>query len=132
MTRNMGGAKILVIDDEAIVRASCERVLSPEGYSVVVVPGGADALECLSREHFDLVLSDLKMPDMDGLEVLRSIKERWPQTAVVLVTGYGSDPTALQAIQDGASEYLEKPFTPEDIVRVVKKVLARKVASEGS
>jgi len=119
----MGGAKILVIDDEAIVRASCERVLTPEGYSVAVVARGSDAMECLSREHFDLVLSDLKMPDMDGLEVLRNIKERWPGISVVLITGYGSDPTALQAIESGAVEYLEKPFTPEDIVRVVKRAL---------
>jgi DNA-binding NtrC family response regulator len=117
----MDKKKILVIDDEAIVRVSCERVLTPEGYDVRVVSKGADALDILSRENFDLVLTDLKMPDMDGLEVLKEIKSRWPRINVIIITGYGTISTAVQAIKLGAYEYLEKPFTPEDILRAVQR-----------
>jgi DNA-binding NtrC family response regulator len=117
----MDKKKILVIDDEAIVRVSCERVLTPEGYDVKVVSKGTDALDILSRENFDLVLTDLKMPDMDGLEVLKEIKSRWPRINVIIITGYGTISTAVQAIKLGAYEYLEKPFTPEDILRAVQR-----------
>lgn len=117
--------KVLVIDDEAIVRVSCERVLTPEGYDVNVVSKGTDALALLSSEHFDLVLTDLKMPDMDGLEVLKEIKAKWPDISVIIITGYGTISTAVQAIKLGAFEYLEKPFTPEDILKVVERAFDR-------
>jgi len=119
----MDKRRILVIDDEAIVRVSCERVLRPEGYDVVVTPKGTDAIELLEREKFDLVLTDLKMPDMDGLEVLKHIKEKWPEIIVIIITGYGTISTAVQAIKMGAYEYIEKPFTPEDILNAVRKAL---------
>lgn len=117
------GARVLVIDDEAIVRVSCERVLTPEGYDVVVTSRGDEAIELLERESFDIVLTDLKMPDMDGLEVLRTIKQRWPDIQVIIITGYGTISTAVQAIKLGAYEYIEKPFTPEDILKVVREAL---------
>lgn len=120
----MDKKRILVIDDEAIVRVSCERVLTPEGYDVLVTSEGSEALELLGEEHVDLVLTDLKMPDMDGLEVLKSIKKKWPDIIVVIVTGYGTISTAVQAIKLGAYEYIEKPFTPEDILNVIKKAFA--------
>ena len=119
----MDKRRILVIDDEAIVRVSCERMLRPEGYDVVVTPKGTDAIELLEREKFDLVLTDLKMPDMDGLEVLKHIKEKWPEIIVIIITGYGTISTAVQAIKMGAYEYIEKPFTPEDILNAVRKAL---------
>ncbi len=116
--------KVLVIDDEAIVRVSCQRVLTPEGFNVVVVPSGSEAIERLENENFDLVLTDLKMPDMDGLEVLKTIKSRWPEMIVIIITGYGTISTAVQAIKLGAFEYIEKPFTPEDILNTVKKAIS--------
>ena len=102
----MDKKKILVIDDEAIVRVSCQRVLTPEGYDVIVTSKGSDAIEILEKDKFDLVLTDLKMPDMDGLEVLKKIKSRWPDMIVIILTGYSTISTAVQAIKLGAYEYI--------------------------
>ncbi|GBE01689.1 sporulation initiation phosphotransferase F [bacterium BMS3Bbin06] len=118
----MHNRRVLVIDDEAIVRVSCQRVLEPAGYEVIVTSRGDDAISLLEKERFDLVLTDLKMPDMDGIEVLKTIKKRWPEIHVVIITGYGTISTAVLAIKLGAYEYIEKPFTPEDILNVVNKV----------
>ncbi len=118
------GKRVLVIDDEAIVRVSCERVLRPEGYDVIVTPKGTEAIAMLEKEKFDLVLTDLKMPDMDGLEVLKNIKEKWPYMMVIIITGYGTVSTAVQAMKMGAYEYIEKPFTPEDILNAVNKAFS--------
>ncbi len=126
----MNNKKILVIDDEAIVRVSCERVLKPEGYHVVVTPKGTEAIGMLENEQFDLVLTDLKMPDMDGLEVLKTIKSKWPDMIVIIITGYGTISTAVQAMKLGAYEYIEKPFTPEDILNAVNKALAEHLKDE--
>ncbi len=122
----MDKQRILVIDDEAIVRVSCDRVLGPEGYDVELTSRGDEALRRLDAERFDLVLTDLKMPDMDGLEVLKKIKEKWPHIPVIIITGYGTISTAVQAIKLGAYEYIEKPFNPEDILSVVKRSLEDK------
>ncbi len=118
--------RVLVIDDEAIVRVSCERVLKPEGFEVVVTSRGDEAIDFLEKEPYDVVLTDLKMPDMDGLEVLKIIKERWPDIQVIIITGYGTISTAVQAIKMGAYEYIEKPFTPQDILEVVEKAIKEK------
>ncbi len=122
----MDKQRILVIDDEAIVRVSCDRVLGPEGYDVELTSRGDEALRRLDAERFDLVLTDLKMPDMDGLEVLKKIKEKWPHIPVIIITGYGTISTAVQAIKLGAYEYIEKPFNPEDILSAVKRSLEDK------
>ncbi|MEK7332227.1 MAG: response regulator, partial [Nitrospirota bacterium] len=82
----MDRPRILVIDDEDIVRISCQRALEPEGYDVTAVKSGAAGLRLLENEAFDLVLTDLKMPDMDGIEVLRRVREGWPDTEVILIT----------------------------------------------
>lgn len=122
----MDKKKILVIDDEAIVRVSCERVLKPAGYEVVMTPKGSEALALLKQDKYDLVLTDLKMPDMDGLDVLKNIKSSWPDMIVIIITGYGTISTAVQAIKLGAFEYIEKPFTPEDILNAVTRALKEK------
>jgi DNA-binding NtrC family response regulator len=122
----MSKGKILVIDDEAIVRTSCSRTLSPEGYEVKLSQNGADAMKMLEEESFDLVLTDLKMPDIDGIEVLKMIKQRWPRTEVIVVTGYQTVDTAVKAIKLGAFDYLEKPFTPDSLVAAVNNAIANK------
>ena len=122
----MSTGKILVVDDEDIVRTSCSRTLSPEGYEVKLAKNGAEGLKMASEERFDLVLTDLKMPDMDGIEVLRIIKEQWPETAVIIVTGYQTVDTAVKAIKLGAYDYIEKPFTPDALIAAVREALAGK------
>jgi two-component system NtrC family sensor kinase len=114
--------KILVIDDEPIVRTSCERTLAPEGYDVTSAASGKEGLEMLEKETFGLVLLDLKMPDMDGIEVLDNIKNKWPDTKVVMVTGYSTVDTAVQALRFGAFNFIEKPFTPDTLLKAVKEV----------
>ncbi|MEK7271763.1 MAG: response regulator, partial [Nitrospirota bacterium] len=113
--------KILVIDDEPIVRTSCIRSLSPEGYEVKSASSGKEALELLENEPFNLVLLDLKMPDMDGIEVLKKIKDTWPDTKVVMITGYSTVETAVKTLKLGAFSYLEKPFTPDTLLETARE-----------
>ena len=119
----MSKGKILVVDDEDIVRTSCSRTLSPEGYEVRLAKNGVEGLKMASEERFDLVLTDLKMPDMDGIEVLRIIREKWPETAVIIVTGYQTVDTAVKAIKLGAYDYIEKPFTPDALISAVAEAM---------
>ena len=117
-------SKILIIDDELIVRTSCRRVLEPEGYEIAVAEHGQEGLEKLENEGpFDLVLTDLKMPGMDGIEVLAEIKKRWPDMTVLIVTGYQTIETAVKSIKLGAFDYVNKPFTPDDLTEVVARAL---------
>jgi CheY-like chemotaxis protein len=105
--------KVLVIDDDPVVGKSFDRVLSPKGYAVIAAANGADALDKLAREHYDVVFTDIKMPGMDGLEVAKRIKGANPWMPVVIVTGYGSEANEMQARQLGVSHFLHKPLTPE-------------------
>jgi DNA-binding NtrC family response regulator len=114
--------KILVIDDETIVRTSCERTLRPEGYEVISASGGQEGIEHLQKQSFELVLLDLKMPDIDGIEVLTMIKKKWPDTKVIMITGYSTVDTAVQALRYGAYNFIEKPFTPDSLLNAVKEV----------
>jgi DNA-binding NtrC family response regulator len=118
----MSKGKILVIDDEDIVRLSCSRTLVPEGYELKMAKNGPEGLQMLEEDTFDLVLTDLKMPNMDGIEVLAKIKEKWPATDVVIVTGYQTVETAVKAIKLGAFDYIEKPFTPDTLIATVSNV----------
>lgn len=122
----MSKGKILVIDDEDIVRTSCSRTLVPEGYEVSLARNGAEGLKMAAEDRFDLVLTDLKMPDMDGIEVLRSIKGKWPETQVIIVTGYQTVDTAVKAIKLGAYDYIEKPFTPDALISAVAEAMAHR------
>ena len=117
--------KILVIDDEAIVRTSCERTLIPEGYDVRLAVSGKEGIACMEKEPFSLVLLDLKMPDMDGIEVLGTINRTWPDTKVVMITGYSTVDTAVQALRLGAYNFIEKPFTPDTLLGAVQEVFEK-------
>jgi DNA-binding NtrC family response regulator len=121
----MSKGKILVIDDEDIVLMSCHRALTPEGYDVKTAKSGVEGLKMLENEPFNVALIDVKMPDMDGMEVLKKIKERWPDVAVIIITGYSAIATAVSSIKLGAFDYIEKPFTPDGILSVIKKALGR-------
>lgn len=119
----MSKGNILIIDDEDIVRISCKRTLMPEGFEVKTAQNGIEGLKMIEEEKFDIVLTDLKMPDIDGIEVLRLIKQRWAETVVIIITGYQTVNSAVKAIKLGAYDYIEKPFTPDGIVSVVYRAL---------
>lgn len=122
--------KILVVDDEPNVRLTVQAILQNEGYDVDAVPDGASAITALGDRHYDLVLTDLKMPGLDGLAVLREVQQRSPDTVTVMMTGYGSVGTAVEAVQLGALEYLLKPTEVADLKAAVRRSLERKRLSE--
>ncbi len=121
---------ILVIDDEDIVRTSCSRALTPSGYEVKLAKNGQEGLSIMSENKIDLVLTDLKMPDMDGIEVLKKIKQDWPGVEVIIITGYQTVDTAVRSIKLGAFDYIEKPFTPDALINAVSKALDHKNRSQ--
>ena len=109
--------RVLVVDDEEVVRLSYRRVLSNGSFTVMAAGNGNEALDLMDGGRFDVVLLDMRMPGMDGMEVLRAIKQRWPQSEVVVVTGYPSIETAKEAVKLGAYDYLAKPVVPEAVIR---------------
>jgi len=122
--------KILVVDDEPNVLLTMSAILRQEGYDVEEANGGEQALEALDRTRFDLVLTDLNMPKVDGMAVLEAVQKRAPATVTLVITGYASVHTALRALQLGAYEYLLKPTEIEDLKQAVRRSLERKRLSE--
>ncbi|MCX7172375.1 MAG: response regulator [Proteobacteria bacterium] len=118
--------KILVIDDEEIVRLSHRRILAGDRFNVETVLDGSEGLRLLEQHPVDVVLLDLRMPGMDGISVLKTIKEKWPEIEVVVITGYPSIETAKEAIQLGAYDYLAKPADPDDIMKVTRGAVMQK------
>ena len=116
-------AAILIVDDENVVRDSLGKWFEEEGYSVDTANSSREALQMLSRQRWDLALVDIKMPGMDGLELHRKMREVDPGIIVIMMTGYASVETAVEALKDGAYDYIMKPFDPEDLARVVSKAL---------
>lgn len=119
----MAMPRILVIDDEEGMCWAVARALQDEGYFVRTATSGPDGLALLEQEGADLVLLDIRMPRMSGLEVLRRIKLRYPAMPVIIMTGFGSMPTALEAIEKGAVGYITKPFNIADLKAAVRKTL---------
>ena len=122
----MGNPRILVVDDEPIVCESCKRILGEEGYEVDIALSGQEAFEKMKRDTYDVVLTDLKMPGIDGMEVLRTLRKDYPETMVIMITGFSTVETAVEAMKLGAFDYIPKPFTPDEVSIVVKKAIERK------
>jgi CheY-like chemotaxis protein len=116
----MNKKKVLVVDDEEIVRISCQRVFVPEGHDVTLCSSAKEAIELLEKETFDLVLADLMMPEVDGFELTLMIKKRWAGLKVVLMTGYITAKVRLEAESVGVDLFIEKPFLPEDILAALQ------------
>jgi two-component system response regulator HydG len=123
-------ARILVVDDEKSNLEAMEKLLGFEGYQVVTAMTAAAALQVLKKQSVDLVLSDLRMPGASGLELLRSLKNTYPDVPVVLLTAYGSVNDAVEAMKLGAVDFLSKPIRTEQLLRIVQDSLARKMRSD--
>lgn len=113
--------RVLVIDDEPIIRKSYERLLAPEGFHVTSAESGQEGLDILGRESFGVVLLDFKMPDIDGMDVLKEIRAKWPEIKVIIITGYSTPETADEAMKLGALDHINKPFIPDLLIEAVKK-----------
>lgn len=116
-------ANILVIDDEESMRAGCVQTLAEEGYRVQAVENGQRGLEMIDKESFDVILLDLKMPGIPGMEVLRRTKTNDPDSIVIVITGHATVDVAVQAMRQGAYDFVTKPFTPEALASVVKRAV---------
>jgi DNA-binding NtrC family response regulator len=118
--------KILVVDDEEVVRLSHIRTLASIHCNVEVVRDGSEALRVMEQRPADVVLLDLRMPGMDGMAVLKTIKQKWPETEVVIITGYPTVETAKEAVRLGAYDYLAKPVGPDDVINVANGAMTQK------
>jgi CheY-like chemotaxis protein len=121
-------ARILAVDDEAVVLDSFRRILVLEGFSIDTVENGPEALSLVQRNDYDFVFTDLKMPNMDGVEVVKAVKHLRPDLDVVVITGYGTIETAVQTLQHGAAEYVQKPFTADELAVFVNRLVVKREA----
>ena len=115
--------KALVIDDEQVVLDSVSKILTDENYEVDVSLSGREGLNRAIQKEYDIVLTDIRMPDIGGMRVLRDIKRANPSLPVVMITGYASVQSSVQAMKLGAADYIEKPFTPEQLINAVASAL---------
>jgi DNA-binding NtrC family response regulator len=121
----MGAAKILIVDDELIVRESLGGWLARDGHKVDKAASGEEALDKCRDTRYDILLLDIKMEGLSGLEVLKRVKESDPDVTVVMITAFGSIPSAIEAMKNGAYEYLLKPFDPDELMVLIEKIMKR-------
>lgn len=119
-------AKILCVDDEEVILSSFRKILVLDGYSVDTVETGQEALGLIQKHHYDFVFTDLKMPAMDGVEVTKSVKHIRPDIDVIIITGYASVETAVETMKYGAMDYVQKPFTEDELLEFAKKILIKR------
>jgi DNA-binding NtrC family response regulator len=117
--------KILVVDDDAIVIKSCRRILESEGFEVSTVPSAEQALEAVKNSDFDLLLIDVKMPERDGMYLLREIKKNWPEMPSIVMSGYPTPETIADVLRLGASLFIPKPFRPDELMKSVRQVIQK-------
>lgn len=119
-------ARILCVDDEEVILGSFRKILVLDGYSVDTVETGQEALGLIQKHHYDFVFTDLKMPMMDGVEVCKAVKHLRPDIDVIIITGYASVETAVETMKYGAMDYVQKPFTEDELIEFVKKALIKR------
>jgi len=115
---------VLVIDNEDVICKACHLVLTEKGHAVDYCKTGKSGLIAMARSRYDLVLLDMKLPDMDGMEILQSLKDEMPALCVIVMTGYSTLSNAVQAMKLGAADYLSKPFTDDELLQAVEKACA--------
>ncbi len=119
-------ARILAVDDEEIILNSFRKILVLAGYSIDTVESGSEALGLIRKNDYDFVFTDLKMPEMDGVEVTKAVKHLRPDIDVIVITGYASIETAVETVKFGAMDYVEKPFTEDELLEFVKTALIKR------
>ncbi len=119
-------SKILVVDDEQSMRDFLAIMLNKEGHEVVTAKNGADALRAVQAEIFDLVITDVKMPGADGMEVLKSVKDISPETVVIMITAFATTETAVEAMKIGAYDYIIKPFKVDELKLIIYNSLEKR------
>lgn len=122
---DLKGGQIFVIDDDAVIREGVKRVLNGRGYQTEAFGSGDRAFEALRCKQADLIISDLKMPGMNGHQVLENIRQLHPGIPVIIITGYSTVDTAVAVMKQGAVDYLAKPFTPDQLLEKVRLALAQ-------
>ena len=125
-----GTHSLLVVDDEEVVCQACRRIFSRQGFEVVSNTDARQGLTVAAERDFDIILLDIKMPNMDGIQFLEQLRERKPDVPVLIITGYPSIPNASAAMRLGACDYVTKPFTTEEITSAVQRVLSTRRAEE--
>jgi two-component system NtrC family response regulator len=119
----MKALSILVIDDESVICDACRLVLGEKGHEIDHCLTGRTGLLAIERGTYDLILLDMKLPDIDGMEILKAVRENTPAPSVIVMTGYSTMANALQAMKLGAIDYLSKPFTDDELLEAVEKSL---------
>ena len=117
---------VLIVEDEDRLREQLAQFYEQEGYSVTAAACAEDGIVKLAEERFAIVVSDVKMPGMDGFQLARHVREKYPDTNVILITAFGNIKQAVEAMKLGASDYITKPFQPEAIRLVSEKLIERK------
>jgi DNA-binding NtrC family response regulator len=130
MLKNGNGKHILVVDDEPLVRRSLSEFLTLQGYTVSIAANGREALDLLRDYSADIVITDLKMPEIGGLQLLKQIKKSYPETRVIMVTGFASIESAVEAIREGAYDYVTKPIVDKEIKIVIERLVQQKQLQE--
>ncbi len=115
--------RILVVDDEEALRVVLSAELEGEGYQVTSAADGQEAINILTSNEFDLILLDIKMPNVDGFEVLKFVKDHWPKTKVVMLTGFADLKNAIESKKLGAEDFVSKPYDLVDLLTTVERVL---------
>jgi DNA-binding NtrC family response regulator len=126
----MGKKPVLVVDDEKNIRLTFSETMTQMGFDTRTASNGEEALTKMQGAEFDLVLLDLRMPGMDGIEVLRRIRERYPKVRVIMITAHGTVESAVEAMKLGAVDFIQKPCTPDEIRELVGKVMEREAIDE--
>ena len=126
----MAHTRILIADDEEVMRDSLSDWLREDGYDVIAVASGAEAVEKVKSEPWSVLMVDLKMPGMDGMEVVRQVKKISPELPIIMVTAYATVDTAVQAMKEGAYDYIAKPFDPEQVGLAIRKIIAHQEVLE--
>ncbi len=117
--------KVLIIDDEKNIRVTLKKALELDGYEVETAINGEDGLRKIEKVEYSVILLDMKMPGLDGIEFLKKVNERQYKARVIMITGYGSVETAVETMKMGAVDYLRKPFKPQEIREIVQEVFKR-------